>query len=184
MPQSEDAAPILASGEAPSGKNKRREPRRPINERAGLILRTQILLDGDQQVPRRCRILEASDNGFRIALSGGPVFVAGTQFQLVHEDRWRRRVCVRWVEGNQIGVEIIGANTFVILGKTWRDAEPCTILGATSSGYRIALEQPRLLPADFLLELANLTRHRVRVRWTYGNEIALQLIEEKTSARR
>ena len=96
---------------------------------------------------------------------------------LEHTDGWRRPVRVCWASGKEFGFEIIGTNTRVILDAAGKDVHECEILAVTDTGYRITVEKELKIVGIFRLELANGSRRKVRVRWSYRNEFGLQLVD-------
>jgi hypothetical protein len=160
-----------------SGAEQRRHKRQQIVGLSLLAPRTRIILDADGKDTQPCRIRDVSDRGYRIALTRERKVPIGTEIMLEHTDGWRRPVRVCWTSGKEFGLEIIGTNTRVILDATGKDVHECEILAVTDSGYRITVAtQPRIV-GDFLLELANGSRRKVRVRWSHKNEFGLQLVD-------
>jgi hypothetical protein len=88
------------------GNEQRRERRRPVVGLARMAQRTRIILGADGQVVLPCKILDASDNGYRIALKPMPKLEIGNELLLEHTDGSRRRVCVCWVAEHEVGLEI------------------------------------------------------------------------------
>ncbi len=160
-----------------SGAEQRRAERQPIIGFNRLAPRTRLVLDADGKDVHPCRIVDVSERGYRISLVHERTIPVGAEIMLEHTDGWRRPVRVRWAFKNEFGLEIIGTNTRVILGPAEEDMLECEILALTDIGYRISLETERKIAGTFLLELANGSRRRVMVRWTYKNELAVQLVE-------
>jgi hypothetical protein len=166
-----------------SSRDQRREERRQISIVVNKIQRSRAIFDAQGQDFQSCKILDASDNGFRIALLQPHNLTAGCEFVLEHEDGWRRHVRARWVSGQEIGVLIIGVKTFVILTEPKEEVLPCNILSISENAYRITLTPARKLNGEFTLELANGSRRRVRMRWAFDDELGLQIVENKNRLR-
>jgi hypothetical protein len=160
-----------------SGVEKRRAKRQQLVGLDRLAPRTRLILDADGKDVQSCRILDVSDTGYRIALTGEREIQIGAEIMLEHTDGWRRPVRVCWAFGNELGLEIIGTNTRVILDAAGKDVHECEILAVTDIGYRITVATEQKITGTFLLELANGTRRKVQVRWAYKNELALQLVD-------
>jgi hypothetical protein len=160
-----------------SGAEQRRYKRQQIVGLNLLAPRTRLILDADGKDVQSCRIRDVSDRGYRIATTRERKIPIGTEIMLEHTDGWRRPVRVCWASKNEFGLEIIGTNTRVILDEAGKDVHECEILAVTDTGYRITVAtQPRIV-GNFLLELANGSRRKVRVRWSFRNEFGLQLVD-------
>jgi hypothetical protein len=86
---------------------QRREHRRPVTGLARMAQRTRIILGADEQVVQQCKILDASDNGYRIGSKPMPKLEIGNEFILEHTDGSRRRVCVCWVSEHEVGLKVV-----------------------------------------------------------------------------
>jgi hypothetical protein len=162
---------------ARSGAEKRRDKRQQIVGLNLLAPRTRLIMDTDGKDVQPCRIRDVSEKGYRIALTRERKLPVGTEAMLEHTDGWRRPVRVCWASGNEFGLEIIGANTRVILDAAGKDVHECEILAVTDTGYRITVATQPKIAGNFLLELANGSRRKVRVRWSYRDEFGLQLVD-------
>ena len=160
-----------------SGAEKRRTKRQPIIGLDRLAPRTRLILDAEGKDLQSCRIRDVSDRGYRIALTRERNIPVGTEIMLEHTDGWRRPVRVCWALGNEFGLEIIGTNTRVILDAAGKDVHECEILAVTDIGYRITVPTEMRITGIFRLELANGSRRKVRVRWSYKNEFGLELAD-------
>jgi hypothetical protein len=160
-----------------SGAEKRRTKRQPIIGLDRLAPRTRLILDAEGKDLQSCRIRDVSDRGYRIALTRERNIPVGTEIMLEHTDGWRRPVRVCWALGNEFGLEIIGTNTRVILDAAGKDVHECEILAVTDIGYRITVPVEMRITGIFRLELANGSRRKVRVRWSYKNEFGLELAD-------
>jgi hypothetical protein len=160
-----------------SGAEKRHAKRQEIVGLNLLAPRTRLILDTDGKDVQSCRIRDVSDRGYRIALTRERNIPIGTEMMLEHTDGWRRPVRVCWIFGKNFGLEIIGTNTRVILDAAGKDVHECEILAVTDIGYRITVATQPRITGNFLLELANGSRRKVRVRWSYRDEFGLQLVD-------
>lgn len=160
-----------------SGAEKRRSMRLQIFGINLLAPRTRLLLDADGNDAQSCRIRDVSDRGYRVALTRELKVPIGTEIMLEHTDGWRRRVRVCWTFGNESGLEIIGTNTYVILGTLESDVHECEIIATSELGYRITVATKPKMVGNFLLELANGSRRKVFVRWSFRDEFGLQLVD-------
>ena len=160
-----------------SGADKRRAKRQQIVGLNLLAPRTRVILDPNGKDVQSCRIRDVSDTGYRVALTRERKISIGTEIMLEHTDGWRRPVRVCWVVGKEVGLEIIGTNTRVILDAAGKDVHECEILAVTDTGYRITVATQPKITGNFLLELANGSRRKVRVRWSYRDEFGLQLVD-------
>lgn len=160
-----------------SGAEKRSDKRQQIVGLNLLAPRTRLILDADGKDVQPCQIRDVSERGYRVALTRERKIPIGTEVALEHTDGWRRPVRVCWASGKEFGFEIIGTNTRVILDAAGKDVHECEILAVTDTGYRITVATQPKIVGNFLLELANGSRRKVRVRWSYRNEFGLQLVD-------
>src|SRR5271156_625982 len=160
-----------------SGAEKRRATRQQIVGLNLLAPRTRLILDADGKDVQSCRIRDVSERGYRIGVKRERKIPIGAEIMLEHTDGWRRPVRVCWASGNEFGLEIIGTNTRVILDAAGKDAHECEILAVTDIGYRITVATELRIAGIFRLELANGSRRKVRVRWSYKNELGLELVD-------
>ncbi|HTJ90482.1 MAG TPA: hypothetical protein VL356_09940 [Acidocella sp.] len=160
-----------------SGAEQRRDKRQQLVGLNLLAPRTRLIFDTDGKDVQVCRIRDVSEKGYRIALTREREIPIGTEIMLEHTDGWRRPVRVCWASGAEFGLEIIGVNTRVILDAAGKDVHACEILAVTDTGYRITVATQPKMVGNFLLELANGSRRKVRVRWSYRNEFGLQLVD-------
>lgn len=160
-----------------SGVEKRRAKRQQNLGLDRLAPRTRLILDADGKDVQTCRIRDVSDGGYRIALTRERQIPVGAETILEHTDGWRRPVRVCWAREKELGLEIIGTNTRVILDAAGKDVHECQILSATGTGYVITVATGLRITGEFRLELANGSRRKVRVRWSYKDELGLQLVE-------
>ena len=54
-----------------------------------------------------CKILDASNSGFRIALKPMPKLEIGDEIILEHTDGTQQRVCVCWVSAHEVGLKVV-----------------------------------------------------------------------------
>jgi hypothetical protein len=166
-----------------SGAEKRRTKRQEIVGLNLMAPRTRLILDAEGKDVQSCRIRDVSERGYRIALTRERNIPIGTEMMLEHTDGWRRPVRVCWAFGRDLGLEIIGTNTRVILDAAGKDVHECEILAVTDIGYRITVATQPRITGNFLLELANGSRRKVRVRWSYREEFGLQLVDTGSGLR-
>jgi hypothetical protein len=86
---------------------QRSEKRRPITGVARLAQRTRVILGGDEERVQPCKILDASNSGFRIALKPMPKLEIGDEIILEHTDGTQQRVCVCWVSAHEVGLKVV-----------------------------------------------------------------------------
>ena len=86
---------------------QRGEKRRPITGVARLAQRTRVILGGEEGRGSTCKILDASNSGFRIALKPMPKLEIGDEIILEHTDGTRQRVCVCWVSAHEVGLKVV-----------------------------------------------------------------------------
>ena len=175
-PQSPEPQPE-APPETGAGAEKRRAKRQPIIGLNLLAPRTRLILDAERKDLQTCRIRDVSDTGYRIAVTRDRDIPVGAEIKLEHTDGWSRPVRVCWAQGREFGLEIIGRNTYVILDPAGNDVHECEILAVTETGYRITVANAPKISGNFLLELANGSRRKVRVRWSYRDEFGLELVD-------
>jgi hypothetical protein len=180
-PSAAEAPEPQAPAANATGAEKRRAKRQQIVGLNLLAPRTRIILDAEGRDVQPCRIRDVSDGGYRIATTHQRTIPIGTEITLEHTDGWRRPVQVRWALGNEFGLQIIGTNSYVILDGKTREVHECEILAVTENGYRITVAAKPKLTGIFLLELANGSRRKVRMRWSYQDEFGLELVD--TTAR-
>jgi hypothetical protein len=90
-----------------------RDSRRPITGVARLAQRTRLLLDDEARTALGCTICDASEAGFRVALTKGQLvpetLAVDCEIVLEHSDKSRLVVRVRWVREPEIGLEVVRA---------------------------------------------------------------------------
>jgi hypothetical protein len=90
-----------------------RDTRRPITGVARLAQRMRLLLNDDGQTALGCTVCDASEAGFRVALTRGQAvpeaLAVDDEIVLEHSDKSRLAVRVRWVRAPEIGLEVLGA---------------------------------------------------------------------------
>jgi hypothetical protein len=184
MPADWDIQPDMQPGNGQERAEQRRAPRVDVTGLDRLAQRTHLIAMGEdgQRRAHRCRIVEASEAGYRVVLisalqTAGLHFGLGDELRLEHIDGWQREVQVRWVRRNMMGLLILRSITRLVMPDgTLHD---CVILSSNGILYRIAPLALAGLEGAFELELANGLRRRVRVRWRLGEEICLQEIETR-----
>jgi len=109
--QHDKQAPQAAATETSSATEPkpRREQRRPVVGLARMMQKTRLILDEAGQDVLACKILDASDHGYRVGLTQARKIEG--EITLEHTDGSQRRVRVCWARGNELGLEIVEAAT-------------------------------------------------------------------------
>ncbi|HTJ89860.1 MAG TPA: hypothetical protein VL356_06750 [Acidocella sp.] len=87
-------------------EDQRREARRPVRGIARMAQRTSILLGDDERNVHPCKVLDASDSGYRISLKPMPKLEVGSEILLEHSDKSRQRLAVCWVSDYEAGLKV------------------------------------------------------------------------------
>jgi hypothetical protein len=87
------------------GEDQRGEARRPVRGVARMAQRTSIILGDDERNVYPCKILDASDGGYRISLKPMPKLEVGSEILFEHTDRSRQRFSVCWVSECEAGLK-------------------------------------------------------------------------------
>ena len=66
-----------------------------------------VILGDDEQNVYPCKILDASNSGYRIGLKPMPKLEVGSEIILEHTDKTRQRVCVCWVAAHEVGLKLM-----------------------------------------------------------------------------
>ena len=161
--------------------DRRQERRRPVDALTHLMRKSRVIFDDAGQDTQVCRILDASDNGYRISLAHPRTIDIGTGTTLEHADGSRMHVLVRWTSGNEVGLEIDWTYSRIILDAEEKEVHVCKFLAASEYVYRIEFNLPqKLKPGNqIILETANGARHQVRVQWIWENELGLRILGER-----
>ena len=88
-------------------EEQRRETRRPITGLARMAQRTHILLGDNEENAYPCKILDASNSGFRIAIKPMPKLEIGSEVVLEHTDKTRQRLSVCWLSAYEAGLKAV-----------------------------------------------------------------------------
>ena len=88
-------------------EEQRGEKRRPITGVARLAQRTRVILGGEEGRGQACKILDASNSGYRITLKPMPRLELGNEIILEHTDGMRQRACVCWVSEYEVGLKVV-----------------------------------------------------------------------------
>ncbi|WP_325396876.1 hypothetical protein [Acidocella sp.] len=86
---------------------QRRETRRLVAGVARMAQRTFLILGEDEQSSYPCKILDASDNGYRIGLRPMPTLTVGNEVTLEYTDKTRRKFYIRWIAAHEIGLQAV-----------------------------------------------------------------------------
>jgi hypothetical protein len=87
-------------------EDQRREARRLITGIARMAQRTSIILGDDERNVYPCKILDASDSGYRISLKPMPKLEVGSEIFFEHTDKSRQRFSVCWVSEYEVGLKL------------------------------------------------------------------------------
>ncbi len=88
-------------------EEQRREARRPVTGLARMAQRTSIILgDGEQDV-YPCKILDASDRGYRLSVRPMPKLEIGRELLFEHTDKTRQRFFVCWLSEYEVGLKVV-----------------------------------------------------------------------------
>jgi hypothetical protein len=161
-----------------SGMERRTEQRRPVERITQLMRVCKLIFDGHAEEPQPCSVLDASDNGYRVALTSARDVELGTRVIFEHIDGMRKYVRVCWRSGNELGLKIDWTYARIILDAAESMFYDCKFLRAASNIYRVEVADPKTFSVgqQFVLESANGLRHAVRVRWIWENELGLQSV--------
>jgi hypothetical protein len=86
---------------------QRRETRRPVTGVARIAQRTFMILgEEENESTHPCKILDASDSGYRIGLKPMPKLEIGSEVTLEYTDKTRKKFCVRWVTAHEVGLQM------------------------------------------------------------------------------
>jgi hypothetical protein len=86
---------------------QRRETRRPIMGVARMAQRTFMILEEQgNESAHHCKILDASDSGYRIGLTPMPKLEIGSEVTLEYTDKTRKKFYVRWVTVHEVGLQL------------------------------------------------------------------------------
>ena len=86
---------------------QRSETRRPVTGIARIAQRTFMILgEEENESSHPCKILDASDSGYRIGLRPMPKLDVGNEVTLEYTDKTRKKFCVRWVTAYEVGLQI------------------------------------------------------------------------------
>ncbi len=88
-------------------EEQRRETRRPVTGVARMAQRTSIILGEDERNVYPCKILDASNNGYRIAIKPMPKLEVGSEVIFEQTDKTRQRFCVCWVSKHEAGLKSV-----------------------------------------------------------------------------
>ena len=87
-------------------EEQRREPRRPVTGIARMAQRTSIILGEDGKSVYPCKILDASDKGYRVSVRPMPKLEVGREVLFEHTDKSRQRFYVCWVSAHELGLKL------------------------------------------------------------------------------
>ena len=65
-----------------------------------------ILGEEENEIAHPCKILDASDSGYRIGLKPMPKLEIGSEVTLEYTDKTRQKFCVRWVTAHEVGLQM------------------------------------------------------------------------------
>jgi hypothetical protein len=65
-----------------------------------------ILGEEGNESTHPCKILDASNSGYRIGLNPMPKLEVGTEVTLEYTDKTRKKFCVRWVTIDEVGLQL------------------------------------------------------------------------------
>lgn len=90
-------------------EEQRRETRRLVTGVARMAQRTYLILGEDEQTIYPCKILDASDSGYRIAMKPMPKLEIGSEVLFEHTDKTRQRFSICWVSEYDVGLKVVKA---------------------------------------------------------------------------
>ena len=74
--------------------------------RADGAAHTSIILGDVERNVYPCKVLDASDSGYRISLKPMPKLEVGSEILLEHSDKSRQRLAVCWVSEYEAGLKL------------------------------------------------------------------------------